>query len=164
MTKNHGTRKNICLPNKEEIRIFSFLEVAYSESHISLLFTIKYVLILRMTLTGIRCVTVENVFDDTVPLNHVAWLRDPISSVFCNIPSLSNLRKHQTRNISYCSSLQVDKTKSSTKQHLKVESNTYKTLSHVKCWPHLNGIYNYIYLCIKTFCQWTTKCLHQSNH
>lgn len=72
MTKNHGTRKNICLPNKEEIRIFSFLEVAYSESHISLLFTIKYVLILRMTLTGIRCVTVENVFDDTVPLNHVA--------------------------------------------------------------------------------------------
>lgn len=97
------------------------------------LFTIKYVSILRMTLTGIRSVTVKNVCDDTVPLYHVAWLRDPISSVFCNIPSLSNLRKHQTRNIAYCSSLQVDKTKSSTKPILKVESNTYSTSSHVKC-------------------------------
>lgn len=65
MTESHGTRKNICFLYKEEIRIFSFLEVAHSESHISLLFTIKYVLILRMTLTGIRYVTVENVCDDT---------------------------------------------------------------------------------------------------
>lgn len=97
------------------------------------LFTIKNVLILRMTLTGIRCVTVENVCNVTVPLYHVTSLRDPISSVFGNIPSLSNLREHKTRNVAYCSSLQVDKTKSSTKQHLKVESNTYSTSSHVKC-------------------------------
>lgn len=111
------------------IRIFSFLEVAYSESHISLLFTIKYVLILRMTLTGIRYVTVENVCQDTTWPDYGTLY--PLC--FVTFYHLVINEKHQTQNIAYCSSLQVDKTKSSTKQHLKVESNTYSTSSHVKC-------------------------------
>lgn len=64
MTESHGTRNNICFLYKEEIIIFSFLEICpFWITH--LLFTIKYVLILRMTFTGIRCVTVKNVCDDT---------------------------------------------------------------------------------------------------